>query len=162
MAGRRAYPMQLIDSKAKEQKLGRTKLENRRKNEVKVKSCELKCPEHLSDNAKEEWERIVTLYRELEQPIITDLDVNALEIYCESMVTYRNVMKNVKEGSEVYEDEKGVKMNPYLKVANQMAELIKKYGEILLLDPVSRARVGVAKAKQQEAMDPMEALIRGV
>jgi phage terminase small subunit len=69
-------------------------------------------------------------------------------------------MGKVRESSEVYKAENGPKVNPWLRVANDAATQIKKYGEILLLDPVSRARVGLAKSKQEE-LDPMAALLGG-
>ena len=160
MKGRKAHPFQVVEASAKKQKMSKGKIERRKKNEPFSEVAELKPPKSLSKEAKVEWNRIKKLYSELSQPIMSDLDVNALEIYCESMITYRKAMKKVSETSEVYKADSGPKVNPWLRVANDAATQVKKYGEILLLDPVSRARVGLAKAKQEE-IDPMEALIGG-
>lgn len=160
MRGRKAHPYQIVNANAKEQKTAKKKLEGRKNNEPKINSFELICPQHLTEEAKIEWDRIKTLYQELDQPIMSDLDVNALEIYCESIVTYRKAMQKVKESSEVYKSETGPKVNPWLRVANEASKQVKKYGELLLLDPVSRARIGLAKSKKEE-LDPMEALLRG-
>jgi P27 family predicted phage terminase small subunit len=158
MAGRKPHPFQIVEANAKKQRTGKSKIEARKKHEPKIESAKLKCPTHLPLEAQKEWKRIVKLYAELEEKIMTDLDVNALEIYCESIVTYRKAMLKIRETAEVYKSDQGPKINPWLKVANDSATQIKKYGEILLLDPVSRARVGLAKAKHEDD-DPMAKLL---
>lgn len=161
MAGRKAYPIVLMESSNDKNRLTKTELERRKRNEPTISSSRLKCPTHLSDDAKKEWRRIVKLYKELNRPIITDLDMNALEIYCEALVTYRKAMEKVRETSEVYiskSDGNRPKKNPWLTVANDAAIQLKRYGEILLLDPVSRARVGLAKDPETED-DPMAVLL---
>lgn len=156
MAGRKAYPYVLLESTNDKNHLTKAELEKRKKNEPKIKSAYLKCPSHLSAEAKKEWKRIVKLYKELDRPIVTDLDINALEIYCEAIVTYRKAMDKVRETSEVYvsKGENKPKKNPWLTVANEAAIQIKKYGEILLLDPVSRARAGMVRT-DDEPKSPM-------
>lgn len=152
MAGRKAYPVELMVLTNDKNRLTKKELESRRRNEPKIESAKLRCPAHLSPEAKKEWRRIVKLYRELNRPIVTDLDVNALEIYCEALVTYRKAMKRVRETSEVYvnKGDNRPRKNPWLTVANESAMQIKKYGEILLLDPVSRARAGMVKNEEQK------------
>jgi len=162
MAGRKAYPYVVMKATNDKNRLTKEELERRKENEPTIKSNALRCPSHLSDGAKKEWRRIVKLYGEFEKPLLSDLDVNALEIYCEALVTYRRAMQNVRKTTEVYidkQDQSKPKKNPWLSVANEAAMQIKKYGEILLLDPVSRARVGMAKGND-EADDPMAAFIR--
>lgn len=150
MKGRKPYPFEVMNENNKKNRISKDKLDGRGKNQPKIESVTLECPEHISPEAQIEWQRITKLYKELDQPIMSDLDVNALEIYCEALVTYRKSMAKVRESSEVFKSDNGPKVNPWLRVANDAATQIKKYGEILLLDPVSRARVGLAKAKQEE------------
>ena len=150
MRGHKPQPAQIINFKNDKMKIGKDKIKARAKHEPKINSAKLTCPQRLPLEAQREWRRIVKLYRELAEPIISDLDVNALEIYCESLVTFRKAMVKVRESSEVYKADQGPKMNPWLRVANDAALMMKKYGELLLLDPVSRARVGLAKAKHEE------------
>lgn len=161
MKGRKPYPYVVMDSTNDKNRLTKEALNSRKKNEPKIDSAELKCPDHLSPDAKKEWERIVGLYKELKQPIITDLDLNALEIYCEAVVTYRKAMLKVRESSEVYGNKTDGKprKNPWLSVANDAAVQIKKYGEVLLLDPVSRARVGLTKTKDED-LSPMAKFLK--
>ncbi len=153
MAGRKPYPHAVMAATNDRQRLTKDELARRKENEPQIQSCKLTCPSHLTDDAKKEWRRIVKLYKEFEEPIMSDLDVNALEIYCESLVTYRKAMKKVRETAEVYvskTEQNHPKKNPWLTVANEASAQIKKYGEVLLLDPVSRARAGLAKAKQDD------------
>jgi P27 family predicted phage terminase small subunit len=158
MKGRKPHPFSIVENNAKKQRTGKKKIEGRKNNEPQIKSEFLHCPEHISEGAKKEWERIVKLYKELNQPIITDLDVNALEIYCESLITYRLAMIEVRKNKLVGKIDNEMKANPFIKIANDAATQVKKYGEILLLDPVSRARVGLAKSKEEDE-NPYEALL---
>lgn len=161
MKGRKPYPFTVMESTNDKNRLTKKDLETRKKNEPRINSAVLKCPQHISDEAKKEWRRIVKLYKELDKPILSDLDVNALEIYCEALVTYRKAMAKVRETAEVYmnKSENKPKKNPWLTVANEAATQIKKYGEILLLDPVSRARAGMVKKDDKEE-SPMAKYLR--
>ena len=162
MRGRKPYPSVIMEKTNDRNRLTKDELEKRKRYEPKPKSNQLTCPSHLNREAKKEWRRIVKLYGEIEEPFMTDLDCNALEIYCEALVTYRKAMQKVRETSEVYasrNEQNKPRKNPWLAVANDASMQIKKYGEILLLDPVSRARAGLAKAKEED-MSPMAILLR--
>ena len=159
MKGRKPYPHSVMSANNDKERLTKDELELRENGEPKIESNSLECPEHLSDEAKEVWERIATLYKEIEQEVINDLDCNALEIYCNAVVLYRKAIKKVEETSGVYmrKGEKMPRKNPWLMIANQQSDIAKKYGELLLLNPVSRARMGVAAVKAQKGpIDPME------
>lgn len=153
MIGRKAYPFSIMDASNDQNRLTKKELRSREANEPHIHSHILKCPGHISKAAKQEWKRIVKLYQELDKPILSDLDVNALEIYCEAVVTYRKAMGKVHETSEVYvskTEQSKPRKNPWLSIANDAAAQIRKYGEILLLDPVSRARIGLTKKNESE------------
>jgi len=143
-------------------RLTNDELKNREKHEPRIKSNFLKCPSYLSEEAKKEWRRIVKLYSELIEPIITDLDISALEVYCNAVVRYRKAIQKVLETSEVYTSKGDFKprKNPWQTIANEAADQIKKYGELLLLNPVSRARAGIVKPK--EDMSPEACFIRSL
>ena len=152
MRGRKPYPYALMDANNDKARLTRAELENRKKYEPKIRSNDLKCPRHLGEDAKGEWKKIVSHYEEMDQKILCDLDCTALEIYCNAVATYRKAMQKVNETSEIYmkKGDPTPRKNPWLRVANEAAEQIRKYGELLLLNPVSRARVGVARAQPKE------------
>ena len=148
VAGRKAYPAALMLVNNENNRLTKEQLESRLENEPMPKSARLIVPKGLNDDAKKEWRRVVKLFREMDTMILSDLDVNVLEIYCESVVTYKRAMEKVRASSEVIMLEGQPKKNPWLTVANDAALLVNKYGGILCLDPVSRARVGLEKSKK--------------
>ena len=154
MRGHKPMPYEIAVLKNKKNRVTKAKLEQRKENQPTIKSNELICPEHLEPNVKKEWDRIIKLYGEIDQLLITDLDSNALEVYCESMITYRKAMKKIRDTSEVFKSNNDPKINPWVRVANEAATLVKKYGEILLLDPVSRARVSMVE--KEKPFNPME------
>jgi P27 family predicted phage terminase small subunit len=162
MKGRKPYPYAVISATNDKSRFAKEELEERKRNEPRINSAALRCPAHLTPEAKKEWKRITGLYKELSTPIVTDLDVNALEIYCEAIVTYRKAMQKVHDTSEVYVNKANSNKpakNPWLTVANEAAAQVKKYGEVLLLDPVSRARASLAKDKDDEKTDGMSAFL---
>lgn len=151
--GKKPQPAQIVKLNNKRVRLTKDEINGRCENEPRINTAELLCPNRLNKEAKKEWNRIIKLYEEFSPPIITDLDMNALEIYCEALVRYRKAMDKINESSEIITLHGEVRPNPYLKIANDTAILMKKYSEILLLDPVSRARVGLAKTKKTEDAD---------
>jgi len=153
VAGRKAYPAALMLVNNDHNRLTNEQLESRLRNEPKPKSARLATPPWLSDAAKKEWKRLAKLFKEMDSMVLSDLDTNALAIYCECVVTYKKAMLKVRETNEVYASNGQPKKNPWLTVANEAATQIKKYGEILCLDPVSRARVGLGKSRKEE--DPL-------
>lgn len=144
MQGRKPHPFQLIDGN---NKLSKAEIAARRNNQPNIQSANLRCPATLCDEAKKEWKRIVKLYKELDKDLINDLDLTTLAVYCENVATYQKAMEEVRKTTEVYMTSQGPKINPWLTVANNASVQIKKFGEVLLLDPVSRARAGLAKTK---------------
>ena len=153
LAGRKAYPAALMLVNNENNRLTKEQLEDRVKNEPIPKSFKLSTPSWISDAAKKEWRRVAKLFKEMETSVLSDLDVNALAIYCESVATYKKAMLKVRETSEVYASGGQPKRNPWMTIANEAATQIKKYGEVLCLDPVSRARVGLGKSKKEEDPD---------
>jgi P27 family predicted phage terminase small subunit len=161
MPGRKAHPAEFMLLKNKDGQLTKEELGRRMKNEPKPNSFNLYAPSWLGDEAKKEWHRIVRLYKGMKPLIISDLDINALAVYCEAVATYRKAMMKVREQSEVYATRKEpdkARKNPWLIVANEAAMQIKKLGEVLLLDPVSRARAGMAETEHKE-LSPMAAFL---
>jgi len=158
MAGRKPYPIALVKATNDKQHATKKELAERAKNEPRIDSAKLTCPKHLNEVSKKEWRRIVKLYKQLDTPIVTDLDKTALEVYCENFSIFRTAMQEIKDSALLYKDKSGeARRNPYVLIANQASDQMKKYGEILLLDPVSRARSSLAKNKKPEDMTPIEA-----
>ena len=155
MPGRKAYPAALMLVRNNDNRLTKEQLEGRLQNEPKPKSARLITPSWISKEAQTEWRRLVKQFKSMDAQILSDLDINALAIYCEAVVTYRKAMQKVRETSEVIISKNNPgkpTKNPWLMVANDAATQIKKYGEVLCLDPVSRARVGIGRSKKE--VDP--------
>lgn len=135
-------------------------LEDRFEHEPKGCSDALEPPSTLSKRAKAEWKRLVVLYRQLEQPILNDLDLGVLAAYCEARAVFIEAEAQYKKNPELFVfTDKGPVTNPCITLMEKQGQLIAKYGEQLALSPVGRARFGIAKAKQEAQDDPMNALL---
>ena len=156
MSGRKPHPAALMELKNGQERLTQDALQKRLENEPVPKSFKLRPPAWLCDEAKKEWRRIVKLFSEMDIPILSDLDVNALAMYCDAVVTYKKAIEKVREQTEVYvtkDNPSKPMINPWLKVARDAAAQVKQLGDVLCLDPVSRARAGMGK-KSTPKNDP--------
>jgi P27 family predicted phage terminase small subunit len=148
MPGRKPHPASLLQLKNDQERLTKEALQARLENEPQPKSFTLRPPLWLDAEAKKEWRRIVKLYAELDVPILSDFDINALAMYCDAVVTYKKAIEKVREQTEVYvtkDNPNKPLINPWLKVARDAASQVKQLGDVLCLDPVSRARAGMGK-----------------
>jgi P27 family predicted phage terminase small subunit len=160
MTGRKPYPIAQIRANTDKLRYTQAQLDSR-SNEPKIKSNSLRCPARLTDDVKKEWRRIVKLYSEFDGDYICDLDVDALEVYCDALVTYRKAMKKVHDTSEVIAQDGRPKKNPWMTIANEASIVIKKYGEVLLLDPVGRARAAINKSSDKKPVSKFDRFIGG-
>jgi P27 family predicted phage terminase small subunit len=157
----KATPAVMLVKGNKTRKLTKKDLAARSKAEPKTTLTDLVCPAHLKPAVKKEWDTLVGLYATLSSKLIADLDKNALEIYCEAMIQFREAMEHVHKEKAVDLTSKGEeRVNPWFRVAIEATSTIKRYGEMLLLDPISRARAGLAKSKEEE-LAPMAKLLMG-
>lgn len=155
MTGRKPYPIATLVSDNKNRRITQAELKKRME-EPSIGSNELTKPDSLSEEAGVEWDRISALYKELNNNYICNLDANALEIYCEALVTYRRAIKMVRKSSEVLKLDGTLKKNPWQTVANEASTIIKKYGENLLLDPVGRARAAIGNKKDDKPVNKFD------
>jgi P27 family predicted phage terminase small subunit len=162
--GRQPHPFSVVKQTNDKKCLSKDTIRKREANEPTIKQKLLICPKHLSPAAKAEWKRLAKLYLELEDALLNDLDLNVLEAYCNTLERYRKAvtMLDTADGRplDVVLSPQGTKVNPWFKVMVESANLLKRYGELLLLDPVSRARVGLARSKEEE-LSPMAQMLRG-
>lgn len=156
MTGRKPTPISVANNlhRSNDEK------EERLDNEPKGCSSELKPPTSLSKMARKEWNRLIKLYKELDTPILNDLDLGLLVAYCEARAIYTAAEEQLKLNSDlVVFTDKGIAENPYIKIMERQGQLISKYGEQLALSPVGRARFGMAKTKKEVEEDPMTAVL---
>jgi P27 family predicted phage terminase small subunit len=106
------------------------------------------CPEYLDDTARGEWQRTGAVLREM--GLLSLADRTALAAYC--MVYSRWVQAEAavkKYGAIVKSPEKGFPMkSPYLTVADQAMESMRKFMVEFGLTPSSRSRIKVPDAGQ--------------
>ena len=136
-------------------------IEARTKHEPEGCEANFRPPRDLSKAAKKEWRRLIKLYRQLDAPILNDLDIAVLASYCESWAIYYRALTDYQaepwNGRLVVQRTKGgpIIENPFIKIMTREGQNMAKYAEQLCLSPVGRARMGIAKSKQEEESDPM-------
>jgi len=108
-----------------------------------------KMPGSLSPDAKKHWKKISS--RLHDAGILTVIDSDALEAYCEAYSVWRHATDEIAKRGPVIEDEKGVlKRSPYFSVAqgafDQMKALLTEFG----MTPSSRTKVQSTKSDQEK------------
>ena len=156
MTGRKPIPANLIN--ADNHKKSKEEIERRRKIEEGLKSTStLRVPSYLSDEAKKEWRRLIKLYRLMDADILSDLDANALTIYCEAFAIYKKAHEVwVQTQKVVSRDEEAQKiLDKTFNIMEKQSRIMAKFSEQLCLTPVGRARMGMAKKDEPSALEKM-------
>ena len=103
-----------------------------------------KMPEGLSDEAQKQWSRVAPM---LEQAgILTEIDADALELYCEAYARWRHANAQIAKFGVVVKSPNAnfPIQSPYLAISNkafeQMRQIIAEFG----MTPSSRTRVSRA------------------
>lgn len=158
--GRKAIPAELIDpAKAK---VSKRKVAERRKVEEDLKvSDRLACPKTLSPTAKKEWRRLMALYRKMGSRILSDLDRQALIMYCEAVSIYTSAQRKwvmLEEKSVSTDRESQAILDKLRTIMTEQTKVITSLLEELCLSPVARSKVGIGIQKKKESN--MEAFLR--
>ena len=142
--------------------------EGMRKDEIKAieqstpiyQSQEFIPPLTLSDKELEVWNWLVKVFRETVNCMVSDADVQLMELYCRAKVACDEADAELKKDNRAYilvplgVDTKGrpkttAKPNPNIKKRHDNALLCLKYFDQLGLSPLARARVGIKGANAQ-------------
>ncbi|MBO5963150.1 MAG: P27 family phage terminase small subunit [Bacteroidales bacterium] len=127
-------------------------------------SQEFEPPEYLTEKELEVWNWLVKIFRGTVNCMVSDADVQLMELYCRAKVATDEADAELKKDNRAYVlvdsgmvDKDGqpkmqVKANPNLKKRHDNALLCLKFFDQLGLSPLARARAGVkgANAKQEE------------
>lgn len=104
------------------------------------------CPDHLSEDARAEWQRITPLL--LKHFLVTELDSASLALYCQSFGRWKEAERAIAAQRAKGGDGMLVKapsgypiQNPYLAIANRAMEDCHKYLQQFGLSPSSRTRI---------------------
>lgn len=120
-------------------------------NEPMPERGDVKPPRWLSVPARREWRRVAgVLY---DAGLLTVADHDALALYCEAMVTYRQAMARVRVDGEILESHTGsYYQHPALGVANRaraaMVPILREFG----MTPASRSGLHVTQAPEEPTL----------
>lgn len=157
MAGRR--PKVIIEQETyhetKEHK------EAREKSTPIYQSQEFNPPETLTKKELEVWNWLVNVFRNTVNCMVSDADVQLMELYCRAKVATDEADQALKKDDRAYVlvplgvDKDGkpkttAKPNPNIKKRHDNALLCLKYFDQLGLSPLARARAGVKGANAQK------------
>jgi len=138
-------------------KLRGTKYRDRRK-PSEVAAGRPKQPDHLSEEAKREWRRLIPLLEQ--RGTLSKADSAVLALYCETHARWLQAKREVAENGLMIEstvlDSSGEqvtsrKPNPALKVAENAERSLRGYLKEFGMTPSSRERVRPAKPEEQPA-----------
>jgi P27 family predicted phage terminase small subunit len=108
------------------------------------------CPEHLSEEAREEWHRLVETL--VSMGVITIVDRAVLAAYCQAYGRWVEAEERLRETPLLIKTPSGyVQQSPWLGIANRQMELMGRYMAEIGLTPASRSRV---IASSMAASDP--------
>ena len=107
------------------------------------------CPDHLSERAHLEWERIGRwLY---DMGVLTQVDRAALAAYCQAYGRWAEAEEKLRTTPALLKTPSGyVQQSPWLGIANRQLEIMGRYMSELGITPASRSRVAVFDALHLE------------
>jgi P27 family predicted phage terminase small subunit len=160
MTGRKPLPPALVDREVF--KKNGQEYEAREESYKKLQvSKVLKCPSHLTPEAKKEWKRIMKLYNQMDADILSDLDLQPLIMYCEAVSVYKQALETRKEFKRLVSTNEEMQklIDNTLKTMERQSKIISSLSEQLCLTPVGRARMGMNATAQKEEEDPFIAIM---
>lgn len=117
------------------------------------------CPDHLSEEARAEWHRLVDTL--VSMGVISIVDRAVLAAYCQAYGRWVEAEQKLKEAPLLFKTPSGyVQQSPWLNIANKQMELMGRYMAEIGLTPASRSRIAIASAgRQVEPVDKVEFVI---
>lgn len=159
--GRKAMPIQLHLLQGNKNRLTKKEIEQRVEAEKRLKprANKVKPPAWLSDEAKKEFKRIVKEMQDLD--LLTNIDVDALALYCDAYVNYIECTRIIaEEGLMVEYTNKAAETNkvphPLLTKKKQLHEQMKSLAAEFGLTPAARAKLAIAKEDKKPKTEEEE------
>lgn len=154
MPGRNPKLIQQIEEDNTRTRYTKGEIEARRENTPVVESARLRPPAWLGKGARKEFKRIIKLA--INAGIYTDLDINALGMYCMSFERLTGLYRELERLQSLTPRDALISSagQRLMRAIRAEEDHCKKYGGLLGLDPVARARIGLAKSKKPD--DPFE------
>jgi P27 family predicted phage terminase small subunit len=151
----RAKPVVLQLLEGNKGKYSKAQLQERldRENAIKPKANNVKAPNWLSPFAKREFKKMVAELMEVE--LVTNVDVNALAMYCDALDNYVQCTRMIREeGLMVEYTNKAAETNkvphPLLTKQKALFEQMKSLSTEFGLTPAARAKIAIPKVPDKE------------
>lgn len=101
------------------------------------------CPDHLSETAREEWDRLAQSLNAI--GLLTQVDRTTMAAYCQCYGRWVEAEQKLAETPAILRMPSGyIQQSPWLTISNKQLELMAKYMAELGLTPASRARLTTA------------------
>ena len=101
------------------------------------------CPVHLSDVAREEWDRVAQVLHDM--GVFTVVDRAGLAAYCQAYGRWVEAEEKLAQGPALIKSPSGhVQQSPWMGIANKQLELMGRYMAEFGMTPASRTRVAAA------------------
>ena len=109
-------------------------------------------PEHLSEGAKQEWER--TGQQLLKLGLLTSIDKSAFAAYCVVWDRWVEAEQALKKTGPVVKSGNGSPMlSPFYTVANQSLAQMRQYMIEFGMTPSARSRISVGSNEQSDSLE---------
>lgn len=146
-AGRKPVPTALKIVKGTDQKC------RVNENEPTPKTDNIKMPANLSPLAQSQWEQICEQL--IDARIMTNIDVQALAMYCEAYALWRDATDKINTTGAVVKGKDGYPVrSPFLFVAQKAFEQMKSMLTEFGMTPSSRAKVSTTNGSESAPDDP--------
>ena len=100
------------------------------------------CPDHLSAEAKAEWQRIAASMNKI--GLLTQVDRSTMAAYCQCYGRWVDAERRLAETPLILRMPSGyIQQSPWLTISNKQLELMAKYMAELGLTPASRSRLAI-------------------
>lgn len=120
-----------------------------------------RCPDHLSQDAKNEWRRIATPLHQA--GVLTVFDRAALAAYCQAWARWVEAERKLAETPTLIKAPSGYPIqSPWLSIANKQLELMNRYLGELGLSPLARRRTATNDAVAPGDHSPVQVIFRRI
>lgn len=150
---RNTKPIALHLLEGNKNRLTKAEINKRLEGEIKPNTDKVKKPSWLDETAANEWDRIVDELIEL--GLMTNVDVSALAIYCDTYSKYVQATESLNSGDLVVEHTNksgatNLVPSPFINIQAKYADIIKKFLGEFGLTPSARAKLALPKKEDKE------------
>ena len=112
------------------------------------------CPPHLSDVARQEWDRVAQVLHDM--GVFTVVDRAGLAAYCQAYGRWVEAEEKLARGPALIKSPSGyVQQSPWMGIANKQLELMGRYMAEFGMTPASRTRVAAADPRMDVGPMPI-------